>query len=163
MLKLIDKLVPLPSLFFIGTNGQPIDIVTGVIESSLELIERIKKVADRAQIKLLNLNATNAESNTPGPSAVSSSASTTPPEDVVCDNGVCRKVTKDSKTPEQTPTGTSTSDQKTTDEKVKIAKELLEKKKKEKEDEEAKVVHNFKGTIGMVFIVFLLALKKTGN
>lgn len=155
-------MVPLPSLFFIGTNGQPIDIVTGVIESSRELIERIKKVADRAQVKLLNLNVTNTESNTPGPSVVTASASTSsstsPTEDVVCDNGVCRKVTKETKTPEQTAAET-----KSLDEKVKIAKELLEKKKKDKENEEAKVVHRFKGVTERVLIFFNLAFKENGN
>ncbi|KAJ6643852.1 UBX domain-containing protein 4, partial [Pseudolycoriella hygida] len=48
----IYKLVPLPSIFFIGANGQPIDIVTGVITSSRELLDRLKTVASRAQINL---------------------------------------------------------------------------------------------------------------
>lgn len=104
------------------------------------------------------MNVTTTESNTPGPSAVPSSASTSPTEDVVCEGGVCRKVTKDTTTPEKTATDT-----KSLDEKMKIAKELLEKKKKDKENEEAKVLHGLKSITVMVSIVFLLALKKTGN
>jgi len=125
------KLVPLPSIFFIGTNGQPIDIVTGVIASSQELSDRIKNVASQAQIKLSNANVTNVVTNTAGPSTAPSTAPTTvtPTEDVVCENDVCRKVTKPSET---------TAETKALEEKMKKAKELLEKKKKDKENEEAK-------------------------
>jgi len=146
----IYKLVPLPSIFFIGTNGQPIDIVTGVIESSQELSDRIKNVAERSQIKLPNLNVSNTETTTAGPSAQSSSTNVSSTEEVACENGVCRKVTK---TPEKTEATSEITTEKiaestsetTTDatkvaleEKMKKAKELLEKKKKDKENEEAK-------------------------
>lgn len=39
-----DKLVPLPSLFFIGKNGAPIDIVTGVTKTVDELNSKIDGV-----------------------------------------------------------------------------------------------------------------------
>lgn len=129
----------MPSIFFIGTNGQPIDIVTGVIASSQELLDRIKIVADRAQINLPNLNVTNTESNTPGPSTESTSVSSSP-GDVVCEDGVCRKVTKT--TEESEPSEPSETTTKALEEKVKIAKELLEQKKKEKENEQAKVAYD---------------------
>lgn len=150
----IYKLVPLPSLFFIGSNGQPIDIVTGVIGSSQELSDRIKNVASRAQINLPGATVANVEPNLPGPSTSQSSTPPGPPtsqsssppvastsqsssstEEVVCEGDVCRKVTKPSATPESPETESNT---KSLEEKVKLAKELLEKKKQEKEKEEAK-------------------------
>lgn len=42
-----DKLVPLPSLFFIGKNGTPIEIVTAVTKTVDELKSKIDKVLDR--------------------------------------------------------------------------------------------------------------------
>lgn len=132
----IDKLVPLPSIFFIGTNGQPIDIVTGIIASSQELHERIKNIADRAEVKLPNSNANKTEAPTAGQSTPSSSTNVNSTEEVVCENGVCRKVTK----PSETTTESTATDTKALEEKVKKAKELLEKKIKDKENEEAKVL-----------------------
>lgn len=145
----------MPSLFFIGSNGQPIDIVTGVIASSQELSDRIKNVASRAQINLPSATAANVEPNLPGPSTSQSSTqpgpltsqsssppgpsasqSSIPTEGVVCEGDVCRKVTKPSQTPESPETEAN---KKSLEEKVKLAKELLEKKKQEKEKEEAKV------------------------
>lgn len=128
--------MPLPSIFFIGTQGQPIDIVTGGIASSQELFDRIKTVADRAQIQMPNVNVTSAESNTAGPSTESTSVSSNQRDDVVCEDGVCRKVTKPAETSAPSETAANT---KALEEKVKIAKELLEKKKKDKENEDAKV------------------------
>lgn len=42
-----DKLVPLPSLFFIGKSGAPIEIVTAVTKTVDELKAKIDKVLDR--------------------------------------------------------------------------------------------------------------------
>lgn len=39
-----DKLVPLPSLFFIGKTGTPIEIVTSVTKTVEELKSKIDKV-----------------------------------------------------------------------------------------------------------------------
>lgn len=141
----------MPSIFFIGTNGQPIDIVTGVISSSQELSDRIKIVATRAQINVPDLNVNKTDSNAPGSSTDSTSVSSRSSEEVVCEGDVCRKVTKPADTPgsseasgpSESPSESSTST-KALEEKVKIAKELLEKKKKEKEDDEAKVAYDFK-------------------
>ncbi len=128
--------MPLPSIFFIGSNGQPIDIVTGVIASSQELSDRIASVASRAQINLPSLTPTTVESNVPGPSVESTASGSSPSEDVVCEGDVCRKVTKPTETAASSESPTNT---KSLDDKVKLAKELLEKKKKDKENEEAKV------------------------
>lgn len=133
----IYKLVPLPSLFFIGSNGQPIDIVTGVIASSQELSDRIRNVASRAQISLPSASAANVEPNLPGPSTASTSPSTSTTEVVVCEGDVCRKVTIPSETPApETPE--TAANTKSLEDKMKLAKELLEKKKEEKEKEDAK-------------------------
>lgn len=42
-----DKLVPLPSLFFIGKSGAPIEIVTAITKTADELKSKIDKVLDR--------------------------------------------------------------------------------------------------------------------
>lgn len=124
-------------MFFIGTNGQPIDIVTGVIATSQELLDRIKTVAARAQVNLPNPIATTTASvnAAPGPSTESTSVGSSS-GDVVCEDGVCRKVTKPTETSEPAE---ATNETKKLEEKVKLAKDLLEKKKKDKEDEQAKV------------------------
>lgn len=77
-------------------------------------------------------------SNIPAPSTESPSVSS---GDVVCEGGVCRKVTKPAETPEPSESSepSETTNTKALEDKIKIAKELLEKKKKEKENEEAKV------------------------
>jgi len=39
-----DKVVPVPSLFFIGKSGTPLEIATGITASVEELSEKIDKV-----------------------------------------------------------------------------------------------------------------------
>ncbi|XP_037039244.1 UBX domain-containing protein 4 isoform X2 [Bradysia coprophila] len=139
----IYKLVPLPSLFFIGSNGQPIDIVTGAIASSQELSDRIKSVASRAQINLPSASTTNVEPNVPGPSTTSTAQSSSPTAEVVCEGDVCRKVTKPSETLASSEAAAeaeaaAAANTKSLEDKMKLAKELLEKKKQDKEKEEAK-------------------------
>lgn len=43
-----DKLVPFPSLFFIGKNGAPIEIVTGITKTVDELETKINGVLEKA-------------------------------------------------------------------------------------------------------------------
>lgn len=43
-----DKLVPFPSLFFIGKNGTPIEIVTGITNTVEELETKITGVLEKA-------------------------------------------------------------------------------------------------------------------
>lgn len=43
--------MPLPSIFFIGKNGTPVDVVTGVTQTVDELIGKIEIVLDRAGLK----------------------------------------------------------------------------------------------------------------
>lgn len=138
----------MPSIFFIGSNGQPIDVVTGAIASSQELYNRIKGVASQANVILPSLTVENVDA-TPGPSAATASSSSSPSDEVVCDGDVCRKVTKPTETPppassstQETPpasTSETAANAKALEERVKLAKELLEKKRQEKEKEDAKV------------------------
>lgn len=44
-----DKLVPLPSLFFIGQNGAPLEIVTGITKTVEELTSKINGVLDKVK------------------------------------------------------------------------------------------------------------------
>lgn len=43
--------MPLPSIFFIGKNGAPIQVVTGVITTSDELEQKIKIVLETVGVK----------------------------------------------------------------------------------------------------------------
>lgn len=45
-----DKLVPLPSIFFIGKNGAPLEIVTGVTKTADELSAKINGVLEKANL-----------------------------------------------------------------------------------------------------------------
>lgn len=53
-----DKLVPLPSVFFIGKNGSPLEIVTGVTNTVAELETKINGVLTKA-----NLNPSTSSGN----------------------------------------------------------------------------------------------------
>lgn len=50
MATLLDKLVPIPSIFFIGKNGAPLDVVTGITKTVEELESKIAQVLERAGI-----------------------------------------------------------------------------------------------------------------
>lgn len=43
-----DKLVPFPSLFFIGKNGTPIEIITGITKTVDELDAKIDGILEKA-------------------------------------------------------------------------------------------------------------------
>uniref|UniRef100_A0A1L8DT63 UBX domain-containing protein 4 n=1 Tax=Nyssomyia neivai TaxID=330878 RepID=A0A1L8DT63_9DIPT len=123
----IYQLVPLPSIFFIGQNGTPLDVVTSLTTTVEDLEKKINAV-----LKVVPVVAPAAEVKVPetkaGPSAAAiSSAEKVDAKveqgssNVVCEDGVCRRV-------EEPPL----------DDKVARAKELIEKKRKEKEAEEAR-------------------------
>lgn len=155
-----DKLVPVPSLFFIGTNGVPLEIVTGITKSVEELDAKIENVlkqfdstsasfiAGKRTIRrffqglLANVMHRAGEQAT---AEVQSTQSADP--EVVCEGGVCYKRPKENKPEEPKESDASTSaaapapasPELTTEEKVLRAKELIEKKRKAKEEEEARV------------------------
>lgn len=66
----VDKLVPLPSLFFIGKNGAPIEIVTGVTKTIDELKSKIDIVLGTAKP-----TPTPTTTQSPAPSTASANAS----------------------------------------------------------------------------------------
>lgn len=150
-------MVPLPSLFFIGKNGTPIEVITGLTATSNDLEQKIRSVIERTgkekRNELLTQSSSNfsslpaptpSSSSTPAASAsliateqaaASTSTSTPTPQsssadpDIVCKDGVCYRKTDEEKQAEK--------EELTTDQKVERAKELIEKKKKEKENEDA--------------------------
>lgn len=50
MVTFLDKLVPIPSIFFIGKNGTPLDVVTGITKTVEELESKIAQVLERADL-----------------------------------------------------------------------------------------------------------------
>lgn len=63
MILFSDKLVPLPSLFFIGKNGAPIEIVTGVTKTVDELNSKIDTVLEGVKQKPNTTNSAAASAN----------------------------------------------------------------------------------------------------
>lgn len=59
----VDKLVPLPSLFFIGKNGAPIEIVTGVTKTLDELNSKIDGVLNVVKPKSTETSSATASAN----------------------------------------------------------------------------------------------------
>lgn len=55
--------MPLPSLFFIGKNGTPIEIVTAVTKTVDELKSKIDKVLDRTPAPATSSTAATASAN----------------------------------------------------------------------------------------------------
>lgn len=53
----VDKLVPLPSMFFIGKNGTPLEIVTGITKTVEELVAKIDGVLEKANLIPISNNA----------------------------------------------------------------------------------------------------------
>lgn len=141
--------MPLPSLFFIGKTGVPLDIVTGVTTTADELITKINAVLAK-----VNPN-TSASQENPTPTSIPAAAVTeatsahpqADDEEVVCENGVCFKRPKENKThdsadkSEDSTTETPTTSDATfpSDEKLKRARDLIAKKRKDKEDEDKQV------------------------
>lgn len=153
----------MPSLFFIGRNGTPIEIVTGVTKTVDELNSKIDGVLNGMTPNSSNSNSANASANLIASKnakqkslkcffgflfAICSfflsgeqSASNEKDTEIVCENGVCYKRPKENKTESATTEDTasvSTSNV-SNEEKLNRAKELIEKKRKEKDEEDARV------------------------
>ncbi|XP_031618608.1 UBX domain-containing protein 4 [Contarinia nasturtii] len=134
----IYKLVPLPSLFFIGKNGAPIEIVTGVTKTVDELSSKIDGVLDGVKPKPASSAAASADLIANEQSASNEDS------EVVCENGVCYKRPKQNETEVTSSTGETSSDssngsQLTNEEKLARAKELIERKRIAKEEEDARL------------------------
>lgn len=153
--------MPLPSLFFIGKNGTPIEIVTGITKTVDELNSKIDGVLNGVKPKASDSNSATASAN-----LIASKVSTNPicqfsvfnwiksnlflgeqstsneeDTEIVCENGVCFKRPKENKT-EAASTESTTSDSTTqlaNEERLKRAKDLIEKKRKDKEEEDGRV------------------------
>lgn len=152
--------MPLPSLFFIGKNGAPIEIVTGVTKTLDELNSKIdgvlngvkpkstdissatasanliaskesKKSIDILQLKFIKLTFFSGEQS-------AQSASNEENTEIVRENGFYFKHPEENKT-ETASTENTTNGSTSNEEKLSRAKELIEKKRKEKEEEDARV------------------------
>lgn len=159
--------MPLPSLFFIGKNGTPIEIVTSLTKTVDELKSKIDKVLNRSPATASDAAASadfisstaklhishlplivNKLCKFPGEQAASSTDSEE--TEIVCENGVCYKRPK-VKTNEDaqsvtsaaadttTTTTTAPDSQLSNEEKLERAKNLIEKKRKEKDEENERV------------------------
>lgn len=154
--------MPVPSIFFIGKNGVPLEIGTSAIKSAEELLEKVSSVLAKFRAEnpvsiSQQPNSSAASQDPPKPKEPEPKIDTPPSTssadenfEVVCENGVCYKKPIEKKSEatleekEETPVATQTSPKTEnssteTDEKVKRAMELIERKKKEKADEEARV------------------------
>lgn len=141
--------MPIPSLFFIGKNGTPLEVVTGITKTVEELEFKIAAVLERAGLSSGTEPAIGSSSTSPVPEAAGAAAptptagSSNPDDDteVVCEDGVCFKRPKEHSAPSDTPADSveSAQAQLVQEEKLRRAKELIEKKRLEKEEENARV------------------------
>lgn len=132
LLKIVDQVVPVPSIFFIR-NGIPVKVVTGATKTVAELEEAIKSVLN---------NETSQQQQKAQSSSQQEPAKTTKTDEseVVCEGGVCYKKPKevDSSAPQpSSPTKTETEEEK--QEKIKKAMKLIEQKRIERVKEEARL------------------------
>lgn len=147
--------MPLPSLFFIGKTGVPLDIVTGVTTTVDELLNKINGVLAK-----VNPNTSTSQENaTPTPTPITTAIATeatsahtqAKDEEVVCENGVCFKRPKENKTQEAAEKGEDSSTETPTtsdanlpsEEKLRRARDLIVKKRKDKEDEDKQVFYTY--------------------
>uniref|UniRef100_T1PHY1 UBX domain-containing protein 4 n=1 Tax=Musca domestica TaxID=7370 RepID=T1PHY1_MUSDO len=156
----IYQIVPVPSLFFIGKTGTPLDVTTGVVASVEELESKIVKVLELAgkspktstaaamSQAFINQEAT-ASTSTQSTAKVSPDVEqkteektqeekevdtkTTESSEIVCEGGVCYKKPKETTT---TDTVVAEDDKKSEDESTKKS----EKEKEEKLAEARKIL-----------------------
>ncbi|GAB0096188.1 UBX domain-containing protein [Sergentomyia squamirostris] len=124
----IYQVVPLPSLFFIGQNGTPVEVVTGLTTTAEELKQKIRGVLDRVGLSSDSSSASSEATGSKTTEDKSPKEETSSAPRVECVGDVCRRV-------DEGESNSSAPDR--ADEKVARAKELIEKKRKEKEAEEA--------------------------
>lgn len=141
----IDKEPSIPSVYFIGKDGTPLDIIKGVDDLS-NLSLRIDSILSKAGIVIksgknlksikFNLVPTkyfSVVAEAPQPVELSK------PE-IVCEDGVCKIVNKEQQqTNDPSTSAIKENVQLTPEEKVVRAKELIEKKRREREMEEKQV------------------------
>ncbi|XP_073843203.1 UBX domain-containing protein 4 [Musca autumnalis] len=158
----IYQIVPVPSIFFIGKTGTPLDVTTGVVASVEELEAKVLKVLElagkspnastaaamsQAFITQETKASTSAQSKSNETPSVEEKTKETKPEDkeidtkstedteIVCEGGVCYKKTKEGTTAEATP---ETADVKQSNDDD--AAKKLEKEKEQKLAEARKIL-----------------------
>lgn len=156
----IYQMVPVPSIFFIGKTGTPLDIATGVVASVEELESKIIKVLESSGKATSTASAatsmTNAfikeESKATSSDAAVKETPKVPNEDkedessneVVCKDSICFKKPKDSlqyeekKNLEDTA-GTSQSASNEEEAKLEETRKFLEQKRRERIEEEKRL------------------------
>lgn len=146
-----DQLVPLPSLFFIGKNGTPIEVVTSMTKTVIELEEKIAGALAKegltasppptAYVNTELGGAQSAPSSSTAAAAEPISASNAAP--VECENGVCKIPV--------------------VDEKLECAKAVLAQQRKMKEAEEAAVCNKMSRTIYNLTLISFTNYRKKKN
>ncbi|XP_044264456.1 UBX domain-containing protein 4 [Tribolium madens] len=129
----IYKQVPTPSIYFIGKQGLPIEIVTEV-NGVKSFQEKLNSILQKGGLSTMSAQSQNFISNE------QSQQPQTKPANVVCENDVCT-IKKDEKpsTSQQAVKEAAKAEEKqdlTVEEKVERAKQLVEQKREEKRKEE---------------------------
>lgn len=140
-------MVPIPSLFFIGNNGTPLEVVTGITKTVDELESKIVSVLERAGLSSgaeQSSNGLTTSQAVPATAAASTSSTSSNPGDdseIVCEGNVCYKRPKEGESASAVPAEDTLSPQAQLahEEKLRRAKELIDKKRLEKEEENARV------------------------
>lgn len=126
----IYKQTAVPSIYFIGNGGIPLDIITEVSDSA-SLIKQLDNVLFKAGMSPSQSSASET--------LINAEQSSSKPPNVVCENGVCT-IKRDTQVnlPSTSTTGGDSATF-TSDEKLERAKKLLDAKKLEKEREEKEI------------------------
>lgn len=140
-------------MFFIGQNGTPLEVVTGITKTVEELESKINAVLETTTVQPSAPSTSHptaaAEAAGPSTSPAPTQASSSDPSadgdfEVVCEGGVCFKRPKQPQAASGDATNaaaaTESAEQALANEaKLRRAKELIEKKRIEKEEENARV------------------------
>lgn len=132
----IYQLVPIPSLFFIGGNGVPLEVVAGEVNVP-ELLRRINLVLEKSGKTVSQENKTpvaETQESTQEPTKNNTEESGSSKDTASSSEEAAENVTATAET--EAAGSTDSSQTLTTEEKVERAKELLEKKRKLKQEEE---------------------------
>lgn len=134
----IYQLVPLPSLFFIGKSGTPIEVVTGNTTSVEELDSKIKSILEKSGISEASSSLIQSEQT-------ASEVASTSAEIPIIPSPPVEKFKK----PEISH-----------EEKLQKAKELIEKTRRIKDAQEAEVGSNPLNPIKIILIFIVVFFRK---
>lgn len=154
----IFQIVPVPSIFFIGKTGTPIDIATGILNSIEELEGKIEKVLQLAGKKAASNTAASSDFIREESQASTSAAALASQledlketvakentaesnDEIVCENGVCFKRSTEVKENSDDKADAAQTSQAKVEEEAKLAetRKYLEQKRRERIEEEKRL------------------------